>query len=154
MQLSFQKLDLVVWYQCGLIYIISLKTPEGLAVFSIIHAPLKMYWHWRKWCNVFGRWPDICRNMPCSFMPPADSLAVVDYKMSVNGSRQGVFVLALQSSVMMCRRCNRCSVFVEQSLAHGVPMISHLSVLVDLHPMLSWESTSIHIQKPYSKVYP
>lgn len=70
-------------------------------------------------------------------MPPADSLAVVDYKMGMNGSRQGVFVLALQSSVMMCRRCNRCPVFVEQSLAHGVPMISHLSVLVDLHIMLS-----------------
>lgn len=125
MQLSFQKLDLVFWYHCGLIYIISLTTPEGLAVFSVsLNHP----------CTVENVFIGIDAN-DAMFLAGGltfagiflahscclqTHLAVVDYKMSMNGSRQGVFVLALQSSVMMCRRCNRCPVFVEQSLAHGV----------------------------------
>lgn len=82
-------------------------------------------------------------------MPPADSLAVVDYEMGTNASRQGVFVSALQSSVMMCRRCNRCPFCLAESGTWS-PYITNVpvSVLVDLHPMLSCESTNVHKSYP------
>lgn len=68
-------------------------------------------------------------------MLPADSLAVVDHKMGMNACRQGVFVLALQSSVMMYRRCNRCPVCLAEYGTRSPDDITSLpvSVLVDLH---------------------
>lgn len=99
---------------------------------------------WRKWSNVFGRWPDICWNIPRSFMPPADSLAVVDYKMGMNASRQGVFVVALQSSVMMYQRCNRCPVCLEESGTWSPDDITSVSVFVDLHAMFVLRTTNVH----------
>lgn len=78
-----------------------------------------VYW---RWCNTFGKGPDICRNIPRSYTKPSESLAVVDYKLKHDCLKAG----SVYISPMMYHRCNRCPLCLVLRVWHMEPRWYHI----------------------------